>query len=150
MDLQFEFDRTIEMLREHKNKNEIILTPHLGEFSRLSGIPVKEIELDRFKCTADFAKKYSLENQRVLLRPLEESDFAHLLIFAENEPEIWQWNREGAIGAENLEIYIDSALEGRRKEEQSEQAYSEGQQRRTQPIDVRSCDDGSGELIATA
>ena len=50
----------ISVLNNRKFKNEIILTPHLGEFSALSGIPVKEIELNRFNCALDFAKKYNV------------------------------------------------------------------------------------------
>jgi len=50
----------ISFLNNRNHKNEIILTPHLGEFSKLSGIPVKKIVLDRFKCASDFAKKYDV------------------------------------------------------------------------------------------
>ncbi|MFZ4618964.1 MAG: NAD(P)H-hydrate dehydratase [Bacteroidota bacterium] len=43
--------------RRHKN---IILTPHLGEFSRLTGIPSSEIDKNRFTIAAQFSKKYGV------------------------------------------------------------------------------------------
>ncbi len=38
-------------------KSEVILTPHIGEFSRLSGIPVEEVLADRIKAARDYAVK---------------------------------------------------------------------------------------------
>ena len=49
----------LELLKKRKSKN-IVLTPHRGEFSRLIGIPSKEIELNKFSFAADFAEKYNL------------------------------------------------------------------------------------------
>lgn len=43
-----------------------------------------------------------LENEKVLLRPLEETDFEHLLEFSLNEPEIWRYSLLQAGGEENL------------------------------------------------
>lgn len=51
-----------------------------------------------------------LENQTVLLRPLELSDFDHLLYFSRNEPELWKYSLEPASGAENLHKYIRKAV----------------------------------------
>lgn len=51
-----------------------------------------------------------LENEFVLLRPLEISDVAHLLEFSINEPEIWQFGWVTAAGKSNLERYITLAL----------------------------------------
>ena len=43
-----------------KLKNRCILTPHLGEFSRISGLSIEEISKDRIKAAKDFSKKYSV------------------------------------------------------------------------------------------
>ncbi|RPI14234.1 MAG: NAD(P)H-hydrate dehydratase [Ignavibacteriae bacterium] len=50
----------ISILKRRKNKNEIILTPHLGEFSRLSGIEVEEITANRFEAARKFVKEYNV------------------------------------------------------------------------------------------
>ncbi|MEQ0487445.1 NAD(P)H-hydrate dehydratase [Anaerococcus murdochii] len=42
------------------NKKNIILTPHLKEFSRLSGLSISEINADRIGNAKDFAKKYGI------------------------------------------------------------------------------------------
>lgn len=44
-------------------KNKIILTPHPGEFSRISGITVKDIEHDRI----NISKKFARENDVILV-----------------------------------------------------------------------------------
>ncbi len=54
-----------------------------------------------------------LENERVLLRPLEKGDFDHLLHFALNEPEIWKYSARTAESAELLKEYIGGALKAR-------------------------------------
>lgn len=64
----------------------------------------------------DLAEKYILENDKVLLRPLKESDFDLLLKFSENEPDIWKFNALGANGAENLKNYIAAALNNRKNQ----------------------------------
>jgi len=44
-----------------KRKNRfIILTPHLGEFSKLTGVPVNEIKKKRKKLAKEFALRYNL------------------------------------------------------------------------------------------
>ena len=63
-----------------------------------------------------FKFDYILENENVLLKPLKESDFEHLLEYSENEPELWNFNASGANGAENLKKYIATALENKLKE----------------------------------
>ncbi|MFN5621303.1 MAG: GNAT family N-acetyltransferase, partial [Flavobacteriales bacterium] len=52
-----------------------------------------------------------LEDERVLLRPLEIGDVKHLLSISENEPENWSFGLESAAGEANLIRYIESALQ---------------------------------------
>ncbi|MFA6438410.1 MAG: NAD(P)H-hydrate dehydratase [Bacteriovoracaceae bacterium] len=47
----------LAMMESKKNKS-IVLTPHHGEFSRLTGIPVEEIAQDAFRLAFQFAKQY--------------------------------------------------------------------------------------------
>jgi len=54
-----------------------------------------------------------LENERVLLRPLQKSDVENLLHFSINEPDIWFYSLARANGKENLENYIDIALQAK-------------------------------------
>jgi N-acetyltransferase len=58
---------------------------------------------------------YILENDVVLLRPLVESDYEHLLPFAINEPEIWKFSLVPASGEDGLKNYIATAIEARAK-----------------------------------
>ncbi len=46
----------IETIKLH---GSVILTPHLGEMSRLSGIPVSQIEADMTECALSYAKKWN-------------------------------------------------------------------------------------------
>jgi N-acetyltransferase len=57
-----------------------------------------------------FADCPVLENDRVLLRPIQEDDFDNLLYFSENEPEIWFYGLVTAAGKDNLRRYIDTAV----------------------------------------
>jgi N-acetyltransferase len=63
----------------------------------------------------DFTEKYTLENEWVLLRPLEAGDQQHLLGICEAEPEIFKYSLVQPIGEENLKRYIQSTLEAREK-----------------------------------
>ena len=54
-----------------------------------------------------------LEDEFVLLRPLQESDLEHLLPFSMNEPELWKFSLVRANGKENLENYIQIAMKSR-------------------------------------
>jgi RimJ/RimL family protein N-acetyltransferase len=53
---------------------------------------------------------YLLEDERVLLRPLKETDFEFLLPFALNEPDTWKYSYLSARGEEGMHKYIDDAL----------------------------------------
>jgi N-acetyltransferase len=64
----------------------------------------------------DFNKKYKLENELVLLRPLELSDTENLLHFSINEPELWQYSLLPASNENELKKYIQIALEKRNLE----------------------------------
>lgn len=64
----------------------------------------------------DFDATYILENERVKLRPLLNSDFKLLNEFSINEPELWTYSLVSASGPENLKKYIDLALTGRKEQ----------------------------------
>ena len=64
----------------------------------------------------NFNDNYILENDRVLLRPLEESDFENLVHFSVNEPELWEYSLQKGSGVEGLKNYIQTAIVNRDKE----------------------------------
>lgn len=51
-----------------------------------------------------------LENERVLLRAIKESDYESLLPFSLNEPDTWKYGLISAAGEENLHNYIADAV----------------------------------------
>lgn len=57
-----------------------------------------------------FQQEPVLENERVLLRRIQESDFDNLLPFSLNEPEIWKFGLLTAAGEENLRNYLAGAV----------------------------------------
>ena len=63
--------------------------------------------------TFDFQKEYILENERVIIRPLQSDDFEELEYFSLQQPEIWKYSQQPASGIENLKNYIAFALHGR-------------------------------------
>ena len=64
----------------------------------------------------NFTEKYNLEDEQVLLRPIEKNDFQYLLPFALQEPEIWKYSLVQAAGEEGMKSYLDAALAGRERE----------------------------------
>lgn len=62
----------------------------------------------------NFETNYILENNIALLRPLELRDFHHLMNFAINEPDLWQYSLIQAGSPDNLKNYINKALEERK------------------------------------
>lgn len=56
---------------------------------------------------------YLLEDDCVLLRPLEAKDCNNLLVFSLNEPELWKYSLVKVAGEENLKNYINTALTAR-------------------------------------
>jgi RimJ/RimL family protein N-acetyltransferase len=61
----------------------------------------------------NFHQNTILENDTVLLRPLQESDLENLLEISLNEPETWEYSLIRADGKQNLENYIQIALKAR-------------------------------------
>ena len=57
-----------------------------------------------------FENKPVLEDERVLLRVLQEDDIPHLLPFSLNEPEIWKYGLVTAAGEDNLKKYVQAAV----------------------------------------
>jgi len=58
-------------------------------------------------------QEYILENDVVLLRPLLEDDFLHLVCFSKNEPDLWYYSLVPADSEKNLKVYIDAAIRAR-------------------------------------
>ncbi len=63
-------------------------------------------DMENFNFTTD----YILENDAVILRPLQADDVIDLLHFSINEPNLWQYSLVTAAGEENLKNYITTAL----------------------------------------
>jgi N-acetyltransferase len=68
--------------------------------------------------TFDFDKAYILEDERVLLRPLKREDSINLQYFSLNEPDLWKFSLQSAAGNENLEKYIDIALNAKQTQKE--------------------------------
>jgi N-acetyltransferase len=62
-----------------------------------------------------FAEPIVLENERVLLRPLQEDDYQYLLPYAIQEPDLWKFSLISAAGTDGMKVYIDNALAQRAK-----------------------------------
>jgi RimJ/RimL family protein N-acetyltransferase len=54
--------------------------------------------------------EYILEDERVLLTPLKETDIEYLLPFAINEPDTWKYSQTSAKGEQGMHNYINTAL----------------------------------------
>jgi N-acetyltransferase len=66
--------------------------------------------LNFYQNMLDFTKEYILEDERVLLRPLQLDDFDHLISFAFAEPEIWKYSLVSVDGESGLTNYIQTAI----------------------------------------
>lgn len=53
---------------------------------------------------------YILEDERVLLRPLQQNDLDNLLPFALNEPDLWKFSLKSGAGKEGMKQYMAQAL----------------------------------------
>jgi RimJ/RimL family protein N-acetyltransferase len=67
------------------------------------------------KTNYTFSDQTILEDEAVLLRPLQISDVENLLEISENEPETWEYSLVRANGKANLENYIKIALDAKVK-----------------------------------
>lgn len=65
-----------------------------------------------------FSDKVILEDDLILLRPIQESDVENLLEISINEPETWKYSLVGAEGKENLIHYIQLALKARENQKE--------------------------------
>lgn len=63
-----------------------------------------------------FKSDLILENDRVQLRPLSNTDHAFLLPFSLKEPDLWRYSLTSAAGEEKLENYLLAALQLREEE----------------------------------
>jgi len=54
--------------------------------------------------------EYTLEDNNVLLRPLQLTDIDNLLTISLNEPETWDYSSTTAAGEDGLKTYINDAL----------------------------------------
>ncbi|HEY0091329.1 MAG TPA: GNAT family protein [Flavobacterium sp.] len=61
----------------------------------------------------DFDQNLILEDEAVLLRPLQLSDVENLLEISQHEPETWKYSLVRADGKANLENYISIAIKAR-------------------------------------
>ncbi len=61
----------------------------------------------------NFQEQIILENDKVLLRPLEIADIEHLQSFIINEPEIWKYSLVSIQTVEDLKNYIRTAIDAR-------------------------------------
>ncbi len=61
----------------------------------------------------DCTKNYTLEDERVLLRPLLAEDYNNLLPFALNEQNLWKYSLVSAAGKDGLQHYMNIALKAK-------------------------------------
>ena len=64
---------------------------------------------EKFDCN----NNYILEDDRVMLRPLQQKDVVHLLPFALHEPELWKYSLVSAAGEEGLQNYMNITFKAR-------------------------------------
>lgn len=73
---------------------------------------------DKFFNIFDFDKEIILENERVLLRSLEDIDYENLINFSITEPELWKYSLVQAIGKEGLRNYLSIAIQSRKAQKE--------------------------------
>lgn len=61
----------------------------------------------------DAAANYVLEDDRVILRPLQADDLQYLLPFAINEPDTWRYSNVSAKHEDGMARYVEAALKAR-------------------------------------
>lgn len=65
----------------------------------------------------DINKEYILEDNKVILRPLDITDIQHLQHIADTEPETWEYSLKTGAG-DHLTTYITEAIENRKAEKE--------------------------------
>lgn len=65
-----------------------------------------------------FSNPPVLESEMVIMRPLTEADYIHLLPFATNEPELWTYSLLSAAGEDGLKKYLAVAMEAKAQEKE--------------------------------
>ncbi len=61
----------------------------------------------------DPQQNYILEDERVLLRPLQPEDEKYLLPISLNEPDTWKYSLVSAAGESGLRNYLNIAFEAK-------------------------------------
>ncbi|WP_295719447.1 GNAT family protein [Mucilaginibacter sp.] len=61
----------------------------------------------------DPGTNYVLEDEKVLLRPLQADDLQNLLPYAINEPDTWRYSNVSARGEDGMAQYVTAALKAR-------------------------------------
>ncbi len=61
----------------------------------------------------DFTEEIILENERLLLRPLQVSDASLLGHYVNEEPDLWQYSLAAITNTKDVEKYIQAAIEAR-------------------------------------
>lgn len=61
----------------------------------------------------NFIEDIILENDNVLLKPLNDSYIDELLVYVNNEPKIWKYSLMPLVNRDTLMKYIQQAIEGR-------------------------------------
>jgi len=64
----------------------------------------------------DFNENYILQDEKVLLRPLQSDDYDLLVSYALNEPDTWKYSVAELNGAEGMREHIDEALLQRKEQ----------------------------------
>ncbi len=60
-----------------------------------------------------FPENLILEDEKVFLRPLQQSDLEHLLPFALEEPDTWIYSNVSPAGVDRMKRYIELAIDAR-------------------------------------
>lgn len=61
----------------------------------------------------NFSDNVTLEDERVILRPLQLADDEHLIPFSLTEPELWKYSTTPPVGPGGMRSYIRAAVEAR-------------------------------------
>ena len=67
-----------------------------------------------FNCAND----YTLEDERVLMRPLTMNDYQNLLPFALHQPQLWKYSIASVAGEIGMKQYIADALKARNEDKE--------------------------------